>query len=252
MFNKLKQLILKNWRVFFTISLLFPIPINFIIFIFFDALKEVFLFNNIYYISILYFYSLGSKIKKKNNPRSPIKFLVRFNKTGEKKFWDEFQKDLRHLTGVEVGVLEGKNALSIYNNLNIRKLYLVDPWKEWKEQDLAGNQIILHDQKEHDLNYQQVKNLFSEKKNVEILRMTSLEASKLIENSSLDFVYLDGDHSYNSVMSDLNYWYPKLKEFGVMCGDDFGHISGRGVIKAVNQFIFEKKLSLITGEDNQF
>jgi len=68
----------------------------------------------------------------------------------------------------------------------------------------------------------------------------------------LDFVYIDGDHSYENVKLDLNLWYPKLKLYGVLGGDDYGHISGRGVVKAVNEFSFEKKEVIMYGEDNQF
>ena len=37
-----------------------------------------------------------------------------------------------------------------------------------------------------------------------------------------------------------------------MCGDDFGHISGRGVIEAVQEFSFQKKLIIQSVGDNQF
>ena len=37
-----------------------------------------------------------------------------------------------------------------------------------------------------------------------------------------------------------------------MCGDDYGHISGQGVIEAVQEFAFQKKLLIQTGDDNQF
>ena len=251
MFNKLKFYILKNWRLFFGIAIVFPLTLNFIIFFLFDANKIVLIFilNNIYYLLIVYFYNLGKKIKKENNPRTPIKFLIQFNRTGEKLYWDEFQKHLRHLTGVEVGVYEGRNALSMYNHLNIRKLYLVDPWKEYNDY-MVGHSI--DDQKKHDENYSKVKKIFSGHKNVEIIRKTSEEASKNFEDNSLDFVYLDGDHSYEAVKLDLQCWYPKLNEYGVMCGDDYGHISGRAVIKAVNEFAFEKKVIITYGDDNQF
>ena len=79
-----------------------------------------------------------------------------------------------------------------------------------------------------------------------------VEASKDFSDASLDFVYIDGDHSYESVKQDLNSWYPKLKKFGVMCGDDYAHITGRGVVEAVNEFAFEKKLIVITGKRGQF
>ena len=48
---------------------------------------------------------------------------------------------------------------------------------------------------------------------------------------------------------DLNHWHPKLKKYGVMCGDDFAHPSGRGVIEAVQEFAFQKKLIIQTGGD---
>ena len=37
-----------------------------------------------------------------------------------------------------------------------------------------------------------------------------------------------------------------------MCGDDYAHITGRGVVEAVNEFAFEKKLIVITGKRGQF
>ena len=115
MFNKLKFYIQKNWRLFFGIAIVFPLTLNFIFFFFFEANKIILIFilNNIYYLLIFYFYNLGKKIKKIDNPRTPIKFLIKFNKTAGKLYWDEFQKPLRHLTGVEVGVYKDKNALSM-------------------------------------------------------------------------------------------------------------------------------------------
>ena len=69
---------------------------------------------------------------------------------------------------------------------------------------------------------------------------------------NLKIIYLDGDHSYESVLDDLNNWYPKLKKFGVMCGDDYGHPSGVGVIKAVTEFSRDKNIIVHYGDDNQF
>jgi hypothetical protein len=57
---------------------------------------------------------------------------------------------------------------------------------------------------------------------------------------------------YRSVMDDLECWYPKLKTYGVMCGDDFGHASGLGVIKAVTEFAYSRNVLVFSGEDRQF
>ena len=78
-----------------------------------------------------------------------------------------------------------------------------------------------------------------------------MKAAPLFSNEYFDFIYIDGDHDYEAVRSDLEVWYPKLKKFGVMCGDDFGHPSGFGVIQAVTEFAFRNKVIVQHG-DGQF
>ena len=38
----------------------------------------------------------------------------------------------------------------------------------------------------------------------------------------VDFIYVDGSHSYDGVTRDIAAWEPKLKVGGVMCFDDYG------------------------------
>jgi len=42
-----------------------------------------------------------------------------------------------------------------------------------------------------------------------------------IEDESLDFVYLDGDHSYKTVQQELPRFYPKVRRGGVLAGHDY-------------------------------
>ena len=58
-------------------------------------------------------------------------------------------------------------------------------------------------------------------KYVNILKMTSEEASKQYEDNSLDFVLIDASHEYKDVKNDINYWLPKIKQGGILAGDDF-------------------------------
>jgi FkbM family methyltransferase len=51
--------------------------------------------------------------------------------------------------------------------------------------------------------------------------MTSLEASPLIPHHSLDFVYIDARHDYDSVMEDLEAWFEKVRPGGVIAGHDY-------------------------------
>jgi hypothetical protein len=65
----------------------------------------------------------------------------------------------------------------------------------------------------------------------------------------VDFIYIDGNHTYSYVKADLaNYW-PKIKRDGILSGHDFDYRSP-GVIKAVTEFCGRKKLTLQTFESD--
>ena len=49
----------------------------------------------------------------------------------------------------------------------------------------------------------------------------SVAAAEQIKDGSLDFVYIDADHSYGSCKRDLEAWYPKVKPGGVLSGHDY-------------------------------
>ena len=143
------------------------------------------------------------------------------------------------------------NAENILNFLNIKQLVLVDPWKQYIDYK-TGSSAMNRDQTSFDDLYLKVKSRFSNNSKVKIIRDKSINAAKMFDDEYFDFIYIDGDHSYEAVLADLLAWYPKLKKFGVMCGDDYGHISGHGVIKAVTEFAFKYKFFVSHGEDNQF
>ena len=99
-------------------ALVFPIVISVtnIFYLNFD-LHFILVIINIYYASLVLIYFKLKSIKKKLEPRSSIKFLRGFNITSSPLYWDKYGKELKHLTGVEIGVDEGKNAISILKNL---------------------------------------------------------------------------------------------------------------------------------------
>jgi hypothetical protein len=51
--------------------------------------------------------------------------------------------------------------------------------------------------------------------------MDSKEASKLFNDESLDFVYIDANHTYEAVKEDLKCWYDKVRVGGVVMGHDY-------------------------------
>jgi hypothetical protein len=69
------------------------------------------------------------------------------------------------------------------------------------------------------------------------MRMTSEEAAKLVPAHSLDFVYLDANHSYDMVKRDIALWWPKIKWGGVLAGHDIFLTTHPGVTVAVCEFL---------------
>tara|TARA_A200000113_G_C8804829_1_gene335324 strand:- start:398 stop:1006 length:609 start_codon:yes stop_codon:yes gene_type:complete len=136
----------------------------------------------------------------------------------------------RKLVGVEVGAHLGNHCGRILKNLNIEKISLIDPWTAYD-----GDADFFLSQKFQDECFETVKEKFGNNDKVEIVKSTSLNASKMFKDHKLDFVYIDGNHQYESVIEDLNIWYPKVKYRGIIAGDDYKY-KFPGVIRAVNEF----------------
>lgn len=68
---------------------------------------------------------------------------------------------------------------------------------------------------------------------VQIWQLPSKTAARVFDKDSLDFVYIDGAHDYNSVMLDLSTWWSKLRPGGLLGGDDYDTVE---VIRAVADF----------------
>lgn len=72
--------------------------------------------------------------------------------------------------------------------------------------------------------------------------MNSVDASLLYEPNSLDFVFIDASHDALSVKADLASWMIRVKEDGVIAGDD---INANGVSEAVKWFFDNSKLEIL-------
>lgn len=147
------------------------------------------------------------------------------------KFIKEHFKD-KQISGSEIGVLKGKNAKSIYKTLNIDKLFLVDSWdvKYFKKAKQ---------------NFKKTQKKFKNKFNVFFIADSSLEGSKMIENNSLDFVYIDASHDYFNVKQDIEVWSNKVKNNGVISGHDIIHIDSLGVYEAVKEYCENNELEYV-------
>lgn len=51
-------------------------------------------------------------------------------------------------------------------------------------------------------------------------QISSTEAASLYQDGSIDFIMIDGDHSYEGVYNDVKNFLPKMRSGGLMAGDD--------------------------------
>jgi hypothetical protein len=134
--------------------------------------------------------------------------------------------------GVEVGTYRGEFATCILRNWKGKTLTCVDPWgdnfpPEWEHH--AGMEV----------NYDICLALAMRDHRARMMRMESRMAVQCFDDNSLDFVYIDGDHSYEAVALDITCWYCKVKRGGILCGHDYVEKHGPvpiGVIRAVNEY----------------
>jgi hypothetical protein len=68
---------------------------------------------------------------------------------------------------------------------------------------------------------------------VALIVATSITASTLFADRSLDWVHLDARHDYDSVAADIAAWRPKLKVNGWLSGDDYDDTKWPDVVRAV-------------------
>jgi len=104
-----------------------------------------------------------------------------------------------------------------------KTMYLVDLWKDQPRDQYADYRpgYICED------TYKGVLGRFEDEikaGTIQILRGYSNAMADHIPDESLDFVYLDADHSHKGCLADIReYWY-KLKPGGIMAGHDYEDI----------------------------
>jgi SAM-dependent methyltransferase len=60
--------------------------------------------------------------------------------------------------------------------------------------------------------------------NVQHMHEYGNDASKLVQDASLDAVYIDGWHIEPAFRQDMEHWLPKLKPGGLLMGHDWGEL----------------------------
>ena len=136
--------------------------------------------------------------------------------------------DMGFRFGVEIGTQYGDSA-EIWCSTNPQlHLTCIDPYLEYRKR---------HGRTEHDAAYQSACERLS-KFNVTMVREMSLAAVDRFQNESLDFVHIDGDHSFDAAIMDLVTWVPKVRKGGLVLVHDYFALNWQGVTQAVSAYAF--------------
>jgi len=133
------------------------------------------------------------------------------------------------LTVAEIGVYKADTTVQLLRHLNIKKYYAIDPW----EYDLQNSEIsAVKDTIANRDVCAYVEDRLQDYDNVQIIKKRSADALDDIENNSLDFCFIDGDHDGQAVYDDIMGYLGKVKPGGIVAGDDWHWESVRAGIFA--------------------
>ena len=137
--------------------------------------------------------------------------------------------------GVEVGAFKGYLSKSLLEKWE-GKLYMVDVWRQLSNEEYDD---ISNHKNHQDAYSDTMNNISGFEDRAFMLRMKSIYAVDLFEDESLDFVYIDANHSYEGVKEDIRIWYPKVKKGGLLLGHDYlpDYLYGEGV-KDIPLYLF--------------
>jgi hypothetical protein len=133
--------------------------------------------------------------------------------------------------GAEVGSREGMYARKLLKNKRITQLFVIDPFAPYQDE---GCWTTYQQQSRYLLAADLI--LYRDMARVARIFLPSTEAAKQFKPGELDFVYIDANHSYESVKEDVATWFPKVKPGGILGGHDY-EPKFPGVVKAVNEFV---------------
>ena len=129
--------------------------------------------------------------------------------------------------GAEVGVASGRTTAFVLGKCKrLSLLFAIDLWAfppeggDYPEMTSYGRSHNF----DSDFNrFNKNVNPYSDR--VQVIRDVSWLAAVNVPDGYLDFVFIDADHSYESVCKDIAAWKPKVRSGGMLCGHDT-HFSG--------------------------
>ena len=122
-------------------------------------------------------------------------------------------EDIENTVMVEIGSYKGESTLMFASSFAFDTIYSIDP--------LVGMSDNIQEE------FNQNTKLFKGNGTgigdikVEHIKEYSFDAVERFKDESLDFVYIDGNHSFDNVARDILLYLPKIKKTGFIGGHDY-------------------------------
>jgi len=162
----------------------------------------------------------------------------------------------RHLQGrlqfgVEVGVWTGNNSANLLRHFPELRLTMVDHWSASVYREVGKDKRMRSKSQQH---YSQALRMALTRTHAHASRRIiivghSLEVAAGIRQQSQDFVFIDADHSYRSVLCDIAAWRTKVRPGGLLMGHDYNSKGDKlglfGVKRAVDETFGEQNVNVV-------
>lgn len=134
-------------------------------------------------------------------------------------------RELGYKKGAEIGVRLGQYSKVLCEKNPGVEHYAIDMW---------SGRTNAKRKKEERIKKEAIKRLSPY--NVTIIHRSSLDALSMFKDKSLDYVYIDANHTFDHCCPDIIYWSQKVRSGGIVGVHDYCYLRKYGVIPAVNAY----------------
>lgn len=145
-------------------------------------------------------------------------------------FLGELLRAIGAIAGAEIGVERGHFSAALCQAVPGLRLVCVDAWQAY-----PGYREHVTQEKLDRFHLETCERLAPY--GCQIIRAWSQDAARLVPDGSLDFVYIDANHTLDHVIADLGSWIPKVRSGGIVAGHDYGRASVGQVREAVDAWV---------------
>jgi len=134
-------------------------------------------------------------------------------------------RDMGLVKAAEIGCRYGASAKLWREHIPDLDITCIDPYRAYHRVSQARQDLIYAGAQGNASQY-----------GFKILRKPSLEAVDDFADGSLDWVHIDGDHSFDAAVQDVIRWAPKVREGGLVLVHDYCAFGMSGVIPAIDAY----------------